>query len=123
MAALNSLPMHCSRCKVSQTCPRRGSSPLLLGKGKRPLLCSIVGGYAHRPVDKSSLSKASLGRSEKDGPCLTLADVPTVDPDSGHVYFETTKIFHDPILHPRQTTKTRMDVGLTASHNRSRTGK
>lgn len=62
------------------------------------------------------LSEDSRRRSAKDGPCLTIADVPTRDEASGKIYFETTKVFHQPIRHPRETTDVRADIMLVRSH-------
>lgn len=120
MAAPNSILVRCSTCKIATTCPRRGSSPLSLGKGKGALLCRVVGGYSRDPVSPGALSKESLGRSEKDGPCLTLVEVPTLDPDSGHAYHEVVKVFHHPIRHPRERSSTVLDAVLIRSHAREK---
>ena len=121
MTIPNSLTVYCTKCKIASTCPRRGSSPLV--QGRKTLQCRVVGGYASEPVDPEALSEESARIAAKDGPCLTLAEVPTLDEDSGHVFFQTVKIFHKPVVHPRQTTGTRMDVGLTPSHARSKDGR
>lgn len=106
------LEVRCSSCKVSGTCPRRGSSPLTLSGGKKQVLCRIVGGYSRTPLDESAMSEESRERSAADGPCLTLAEVPVRDEASGLVSFEVTKIFHHPILHPREKTDVQVDIML-----------
>jgi hypothetical protein len=40
---------------------------------------------------------------ERDGPCLTLAYIPTFDEETKQVTHELTKIFSQPVLHPRET--------------------
>jgi hypothetical protein len=92
--------MECTKCRVAKTCPRFGSSPLLT-KGKKKVFCRIVGGYGRIPVDKEILSIESAARSEKDGPCLTIAEIPTLEDDL--IIMEITKIFSHPILHERET--------------------
>jgi len=79
--------------------------------------CRVVGGYGRTPVDPSSLSEESKARAEKDGPCLTIADVPTVDPHTGKLYLETVKVFHHPITHPREKTPYKMDSYAQQSHS------
>jgi hypothetical protein len=101
MTQVNSLPMECSKCRVAGTCPRKGSSPLTLPGNKRAL-CSILGGYGRTPVDKSILGPESLAESERSGPCLTLAQVPRLDPSSGKLIQDLVKIFSPPVLHPRE---------------------
>lgn len=61
------------------------------------------------PADKSILSIESLARVEKDGPCLTIAEVPTVD-DQQIVSFDVTKIFSPPCLSDREK-----NVAVTSS--------
>lgn len=121
MPTPNALMLHCSKCKVSGTCPRAGSSPLQppAGTREKPLFCRIVGGYAQEPVDRLILSEALAARSDKDGPCLTLAEVPTREP-SGHVHFELVKVFHHPIVHPRSTTTHVLDSMFPRSHRQER---
>lgn len=115
--APNVLQMQCSRCQVAQTCPRRGSSPLHLG-GRTPVFCRIVGGYGRTPLDDGAMSPETKERSLRDGPCLTIAEVPTKDEHSGHVYFEVTKVFHHPVLHPREKTDLNLNVAQPRSYNR-----
>jgi hypothetical protein len=76
----------------------------------------MIGGYSLAPVDKTILSKESLEELGKHGSCLTIAEVPVLDKDSGHVSFELTKIFHEPILHPRATTDYKPDSMLSTSY-------
>jgi hypothetical protein len=94
-----SLEMTCNRCLVAQTCPKSGSSPLFFSSGKRAH-CRILGGYGRQPVDEAILSAESLVRSKKDGPCLTLAEVPVLD--DGMVTWEITKVFSPPIVNERE---------------------
>lgn len=115
MPAPNSLQVLCKACKVSTTCPRSGSSPLYHGDRKM-LACRIVGGYGREPVDPSSLSEESRARSEQDGPCLSIAEVPTFDQDSEKVHFEVVKVFHKPIMHPRERVSHKMDAMAPLSH-------
>ena len=91
------LEMTCERCPVAPTCPRNGASPLFSG-GKR-FHCRIVGGFSRAPVDPSALSEESKARAAKDGPCLTIAEVPTAD--DGLVSWEVTKVFSPPVLSDR----------------------
>lgn len=116
MAAPNALSLHCSTCKISSTCPRRGSSPLRAKDGRTHLLCRVLGGYGRTPADPSTLSADSAARAAKDGPCMSIAEVPTVDEDSGLTHFETVKVFHQAILHPREKSSHRADGMLTRSH-------
>jgi len=92
--------MECNRCVVAQNCPRRGSSPLVID-GKT-LKCRIVGGFGREPVDRTILSEESRLVSDRDGPCLTIAEIPTVD-DQKIVMLEVTKIFSSPNLTERET--------------------
>lgn len=112
---MNELHLECNRCKVSSHCPRNGSSPHIFNKKK--ILCIIVGGYGRKPVDLEILSEESKALVEKNGPCLTIATVPTTDPDSGMLYMELTKIFHQPILHERETTSFQQNALYPKSHN------
>jgi hypothetical protein len=96
---MTALEMTCDRCAVATTCPKRGASPLFYGGGKR-VHCRILGGYGRQPVDKEILSSESLERYGKDGPCLTLADIPVLE--DGQVSWETVKIFHQAVLGDRE---------------------
>lgn len=93
------IEMECNRCSVANTCPRRGASPLNLD-GKM-LKCRIVGGFGRNPVDRTVLSDASKAASDKDGPCLTIAEVPTLD-DQKFLTMEVVKIFSPPNLAARE---------------------
>lgn len=95
------LPMECGKCRVANTCPRNGSSPTLTRGGKK-VLCHIVGGYGRTPVDPEILSVESLERSRRDGPCMTIAEVPVIEDDS--IVMTITTIFSHPVLHERETT-------------------
>lgn len=107
------LNMECGRCRVSSTCPRVGQSPLKVG-GKT-LMCRIVGGYGRTPADPSILSEESAKRAEKDGPCLTLAEIPVIEED-GTVMVVIERIFSQPILHEREKTDFQMDIMYPKSH-------
>ena len=76
----------------------------------------MIGGYSLTPVDKAVLSEESLKEMGEHGPCLTIAEVPVLDIDSGLVVFELTKIFHKPILHPREKTDYKPDSMLSTSY-------
>jgi hypothetical protein len=112
---MNALQMECSRCRVAVTCPRKGASPLVLQSGKK-VFCQIVGGYGRAPVDRDALSKESLEAADRDGPCLTLAEVPTFDPDADVVVMEVTKIFSHPVLHERETIGFNQELIYPKSH-------
>lgn len=112
----NSLQVHCSKCKIAEHCPANGSSPLLLSGGKRALVCRIPGGYARKPPRDGIVSEESKKARDAHGPCLTIAEVPRLDVDSGHVYTEVVKIWHPPVLHPREKTDVSMDRMYPRSH-------
>lgn len=101
------IEIECSRCSVSDYCPKKGSSPI--SHGKNILKCRIMGGFGRKPVDKSILSDESLKLFEKNGPCLTIAEVPSVD-DQGFVTYKVEKIFSPPCLSSRET-----NVAVTSS--------
>jgi len=101
--AINNLIVTCNKCKVAKTCPRRGSSPTTIPNTKKQLFCQIIGGYGRDPVDKSRLSANSLLLSERDGPCLTVAQVPTWNEDINAYMMDLVKIFSPPNKHPRET--------------------
>jgi hypothetical protein len=113
MAALE---MHCKKCKVASTCPAFGASPLALENGRKMVFCRLLEGYASKPIDDAALSEESRKTRDKNGPCLSFAEVPRLDTASGKTYTEVVKIFHHPILHPRQTTSEVMDRIIPPSH-------
>jgi hypothetical protein len=113
---MNYLQAECAKCKVADTCPRKGSSPLIMSGGTKKLFCNIIGGYSKTPVDKSILSPESLERYEKDGPCLTIAEVPTRNND-GNIITEVVKIFSNPILHEREKTNMNQNMIYPKSHS------
>ncbi len=80
------------------------------------MLCSIVGGYGRESLDDSVLSEESRIRAARDGRCLTLAEVPSVDVSSGLTYMEVVKIFHPPVLHPREKPGKSTDHLILKSH-------
>ncbi len=69
----------------------------------KKLFCHIIGGYGRDPINRALLSPESLARSETDGPCLTIAVVPTRDEETGMIQEEIVKIFAPPVKHPRET--------------------
>src|SRR5512135_795906 len=102
--AFSSLQMTCDKCKVASTCPKKGASPMQPRKGvSRPVFCYIIGNYGRDPVETRLLSPESLVRMQKDGPCLTLAQVPVWDDESNTLQTEIVTIFSPPIRHPRET--------------------
>lgn len=108
MAIPNALNMTCDRCRVADTCPQKGSSPLTL-PDKRKLLCRILGGYGREPVDSAKLSEESKKVAAQNGHCITIAEVPAFDVPSGKIYYNTVKIFSQPILHPREKLAPRIE--------------
>ena len=117
MGLPNKLEMECGQCKVADECPARGASPLRLGSGK-PVRCRLIGGYGQKPVPVDRMSDETRNVVERNGPCLTIAEVPRVDEPSGRIYFETVKIWSQPKLHPRQTTSVSMDRAMGPSAHR-----
>jgi hypothetical protein len=117
MSAPNSLQVLCKTCKISATCPKRGSSPLYADGNRKMMTCVVVGGYGRDPVDPSILSEESKSSSERDGRFLSIVEVPAFDKDSGKYYFEVVKVFHEPIVHPREKVSHKMDVGVELSHS------
>lgn len=81
------------------------------------MFCRIIGGYGREPVDPIVLSAESLERSRRDGPCLTIAEVPKRDEGSGYVVLDIVKVFHHPIKHERESTDFRADMMYPKSHN------
>lgn len=95
---MNVLSVRCTECKVASSCPQRGTSPVSIGK--KVFLCRLMGGYGREKVDPSILSEESKARSDRDGPCLTIAEVPEVEEQT--VTYRVVKIFHQPIVHDRE---------------------
>jgi hypothetical protein len=93
------IEMECNRCSVAKTCPRRGSSPISVEKAI--VKCKIIGGFGRTPVDRTVLSEESIARVDRDGPCLTIAEVPDVD-EQGYVTFTVVKVFSPPCLSDRE---------------------
>lgn len=71
----------------------------MLGSGTK-MVCRIVGGYGRQPVDPAILSPESLERSKSDGPCLTIAEVPSVV--DGTFVIDVVKIFAPAVTHERE---------------------
>ena len=112
-SSIKPLEMTCESCKISATCYKKGSSPLNV-QG-RLIKCRILNGYSKIEVDDSKLSDTSKELKMKNGPCLSIAEVPTLV-ESGHMVFEVVKIFHHPILHPREKTTFIADMMYPKSH-------
>lgn len=108
------LTVECSKCLVAPTCPRKGSSPAYTKAGKK-VLCVLVGGYGRKPVDAEILSADSLERSLRDGPCMTIAEVPTFEDEMFEM--RITTIFAPAVLHPRETTTDIQNRLVPRSHN------
>jgi hypothetical protein len=77
----------------------------------------LIGGYGRMPLDEAAMSEETKKIRDRDGPCLTIAEVPTLDPNTGITHYETIKIFHKPILHPREKTSEMLDRMYPKSHN------
>lgn len=116
MPAPNFLEVHCSRCKVAEHCPAKGSSPLYLGSGRSMMLCRLPGGYGRTPPREASVSEESRKLQAEHGDCLTLAEVPRLDAPSGKAYREVVKVWHPAVRHPREKTDYRMDMIYPKSH-------
>jgi len=99
---MNTLQMTCDKCKIAGTCPKKGASPLVVGKQR--VQCQILGGYARKPVSPTILGARLKARQKKDGPCMTMVKVPTLD-EQGDIIFEDVKVFSQPILHDREKSK------------------
>lgn len=66
-------------------------------------------------MDRAVLSNETRAVSDRDGPCLTLAYVPSVD-DEGHVVHVLTKVFSPPVLHDRETVPWNVEQMYPKSH-------
>lgn len=97
--------MECRKCRVADYCPSKGSSPLIVLKKR--FLCVLVGGYGKVPVDPGILSDESRVIAQKQGGCLTLAEIPTYEDEI--VTFKLTKIFSPPQLSAREATNEMLD--------------
>ena len=104
---MNILQVKCDSCKVVQDCPKKGSSPLKIGKTE--MLCRVIGGYGRDAVNPEILSSASKEKMDAHGPCLTIVEVP-VRSDDGSVSYEIEKVFHHPIKHERETVPFNMEA-------------
>ncbi len=119
MATPNFLKMTCDRCKVSEKCPQKGSSPLIKDGKRTTAMCSLIGGYGREPVDEEILSEDSLRESQTKGRCLTLASIPRFDPESNSIQYDLVKIFSEANLHPREKTDFSQDMIYPKAHNLS----
>lgn len=112
---MNNLDMVCSKCKIAECCPKKGSSPLVI-PGKKPEMCQLVNGYGRDPISDDKLSEESKQLVDKQGRCLSIAEIPVLDEHTGKIYREIVKIFHQPILHPREKTNWQLDMIYPRSH-------
>jgi len=80
------------------------------------MLCKIPGGYGRVPPRPEAMSAESKKLQEEHGECLTIAEVPRLDPPSGKVYREVVKVWHPAVRHPREKTDFRMDMIYPKSH-------
>ncbi len=119
MTVPNSMDMRCDKCKVRNSCPRAGTSPLTV-EHLRPkhYLCRIVGGYGRLAVSNNVLSEDSVKLSKIFGPSLTIAEIPTYIEGPDKVVYETVKIFARPILHAREQSTEPMDRIYPRSYNK-----
>ena len=120
MTIPNILNMTCDKCRVADTCPKKGTSPLIL-PNKKQLQCRILGGYGRTPIDPSKISEESRRIAAQDGPCLTIAEIPAIDPASGKIYYGVTKIFSPPVLHPREKLAPRIEMMYPKSYGGKQT--
>jgi hypothetical protein len=90
----------CDKCQVRKYCPVAGSAPL--SHENKLYKCRIIGGYGKEPLDLKKASAESKELMSKNGPCLTLAEVPGTDRSSGYLFYKVVKIFSPPNLHPRE---------------------
>jgi hypothetical protein len=70
---------------------------------KKVAFCRLLGGYGRVPVDTHILSAESLVKANRDGNCITIAEVPFLDPDTKKIAFEMVKVFAPAVKHPRET--------------------
>jgi hypothetical protein len=68
------------------------------------------------PADRSILSEESKERADRDGPCLTLAELPVLDLATGEVKYEVLKIFSPPVLHEREKTNDMQNLLYPKNH-------
>lgn len=66
-------------------------------------------------MDAEILSADSLERVQRDGPCMTIAEVPTFEDDMFEM--RTTIIFAPAVLHPRETVSDIQNRLVPRSHN------
>ncbi len=74
----------------------------------------MIGGYGRLPVDPGIMSDEAREAAARSGPCLTLAEVPSVD-ESGRVTYELVKIFSPPVLHDREVIPWQIDMVVPKS--------
>ena len=94
----NYLKMQCARCKIALDCPKNGSSPLPTKQGLK--LCSIIGGYGSKPVDRSILSTGNQVKFDSGKQCISIIEVPLIEDDI--ISVKMLKVMHKPIKHPRE---------------------
>ena len=105
--ATSHLRVVCESCKVSNECSKKNSSPLKVNN--RVYYCYLLNGYGRVPLDESKLSEESKEKVRKFGPCLTIAQVPTVD-ESGRAEWVVEKVFSQPVLHGREKTSVILEL-------------
>lgn len=109
--------MTCDRCPISNFCPKNGQSPSFLKNGAR-VYCKIVGGFGRKSVDEQILSEDSKEKIKLSGSSLTIAYIPVLKTEDG-MNFETElfKIFHPPVLSPREKIPNIIDDIYPRSHS------
>ena len=95
------LDIICKSCKVSKYCPDFGTAPLKYQNHLIP--CQVVGGFGRTEIPSSKISSKSLPLYETNGKCVSFILVPWID-EVGNLQTSLKKIFHPPILHPREKT-------------------
>lgn len=96
------LDLICKSCKIANYCPDRGVSPLKFNQHLIP--CQVVGGFGRVEIPRSKISQKSLPLYEKHGKCVSFVLIPMVD-EVGNLQTELKKVFHPPVLHPREKSE------------------
>lgn len=95
------LDVVCKSCKISAYCPEKGVAPLRYNQHLIP--CQLAGGYGKTEVEASKISAKSLPLYQQNGKCVSFALIPFID-ELGNLQTRLTKVFHPPIVHPREKT-------------------
>lgn len=109
------LEVHCDRCRVSEFCEKKGATPLRYQNKDIP--CRIIGGYGRKPIPVEKLSEKSKKIAAKNGPCLTIAEVPCIDEGSGFLTHNVVKVFSPPNLHSREKARGIYDMMYPQAFN------